>query len=69
MPLEQSESKGALQRNIVTEITEGKSPAQAAAIGYSVQNTDDYVPCSVSVMPESVSLQTINEENRKYWKQ
>jgi hypothetical protein len=68
MPLEQSSSKEALQKNIGTEIAAGKDPKQAAAIAYSTQRAnDDYVPMAVSVMPESVTAATINEENRKYW--
>lgn len=67
MPLEQSSSAGALQHNIAAEITAGKPPAQAAAIGYSVQHANDYVPQAVQVAPDSVSLQTLNENNRKYW--
>lgn len=37
MPLKQSSSKKALQENIRKEIKAGKSPSQAAAIGYAVQ--------------------------------
>jgi hypothetical protein len=29
---------------------------------------DQYVPIAVSVLPESVTLATLNEQNRKYWK-
>lgn len=41
MPLIQSASKGALQKNIATEIKAGKDPRQAAAIAYSVQRKND----------------------------
>lgn len=70
MPLEQSASKEALQHNIGTEISHGKDPEQAAAIAYSVQraNDNEYVPMAVSVLPESTSPASINEQNRKYWK-
>jgi len=37
MPLIRSKSKTARQTNIKTEIAAGKPPAQAVAIGYSVQ--------------------------------
>jgi hypothetical protein len=37
MPLEQSASKEAREKNIKTEIAAGKDPKQAEAIGYSVQ--------------------------------
>jgi hypothetical protein len=68
MPLEQGSSKAALQHNIATEVKAGKDPKQAAAIAYSVQAKDAYVPEAVSVMPESVTPATMNEQNRKYWK-
>ena len=29
---------------------------------------DEYVPVAVSVLPESVTLATMNEQNRQYWK-
>lgn len=41
MPLIQSASKEALQKNIATEIKAGKDPKQAAAIAYSVQREND----------------------------
>lgn len=68
-PLEQGSSKEALAHNIETEIAAGKDPKQAAAIAYSVQraNDDEYAPVAVAVIPESVSLATLNEQNRKYW--
>lgn len=69
MPLEQSSSKEALSKNIGTEVAAGKDPKQAAAIAYSVQRANDqYVPVAVSVLPESVTLATMNEQNRQYWK-
>ena len=37
MPLVKSASKEALRRNIAAEVKSGKSPAQAAAIAYSVK--------------------------------
>lgn len=37
MPLVKSSSKAARQANIEKEIASGKKPAQAVAIGYSVQ--------------------------------
>lgn len=68
MPLEQSGSKEALSKNIQTEISAGKDPKQAAAIAYSVQKAnDEYVPVAISTVPDSVSLATLNEENKKYW--
>ena len=41
MPLIQSSSKEALQKNIATEIKAGKDPKQAAAIAYSIQREND----------------------------
>ena len=41
MPLIQSASKKALQKNIATEIKAGKDPKQAAAIAYNVQREND----------------------------
>ena len=41
MPLIQSASKKALQKNIATEIKAGKDPKQAAAIAYSIQREND----------------------------
>ena len=41
MPLIQSASKEALQKNIATEIKAGKDPKQASAIAYSVQREND----------------------------
>ena len=68
MPLEQGSSKEALSKNIETEIKAGKDPKQAAAIAYSVQRAkDEYIPEAVSVLPESVTLAEMNEQNRKYW--
>lgn len=37
MPLKKSATNAARQQNIKTEIAAGKPPAQAVAIGYSVQ--------------------------------
>lgn len=37
MPLEQSGSKEARERNIKREIAAGRDPKQAVAIGYAVQ--------------------------------
>lgn len=68
MPFEQGSSKEALSKNIETEIKAGKDPKQAAAIAYSVQRAnDEYVPEAISVLPESVTLAEMNEQNRKYW--
>ncbi len=68
MPLVQGSSEQALQENIKTEIEHGKPPEQAAAIAYSVQRAnDEYVPTALPVAPESVSLATLNEQNKKYW--
>lgn len=70
MPLIESSSKEALQKNIETEIKAGKEPKQAAAIAYSVQRAnDEYVPEAVCCVPESVTLSTLNEQNKKYWEQ
>lgn len=70
MPLVQSGSEEALQKNIATEINAGKDPKQAAAIAYSIQraNDEEYVPVAVSCVPESVTPASLNEVNRKYWK-
>lgn len=43
MPLIQSSSKKALQKNIATEIKAGKDPKQATAIAYSVQRENDEI--------------------------
>jgi hypothetical protein len=68
MPLIQSASEEALHKNIATEVEHGKDPKQAAAIAYSTQRAnDEYVPSIVECVPESVTLSTINEENKKYW--
>ena len=72
MPLIQSSSKEALSKNIASEINAGKDPKQAEAIAFSTQRANDseeYVPMAVSILPESVTPATINEENRKFWKQ
>ncbi len=70
MPLIQSGSQAALSKNIETEIKAGKDPKQAAAIAYSVQRAnDEYVPKAVETVPEDVTLATINEQNKKYWRQ
>jgi hypothetical protein len=68
MPLVQSSSEKALKENIATEIEHGKDPKQAAAIAYETQRAnDEYVPQAVEVVPEGVTLTTLNEQNRKYW--
>lgn len=68
MPLIQSGSKQALQENIATEIEHGKDPKQAAAIAYETQRAnDEYVPQALEVIPEGVTLETLNDQNRKYW--
>lgn len=67
MPLIESGSEEALQKNIATEIEAGKDPKQAAAIAYETQRANDYEPSVVSCVPESVTLETLNEENKKYW--
>lgn len=61
MPLIQSGSKAALQKNIQTEIAHGKDPKQSAAIAYSVQRQNDapiveLKPCGI---PESVGLDSL----------
>lgn len=66
MPLEQSGSKEARERNIETEIEHGKDPKQAVAIGYSVQraNQDEepaYFPATTLTIPE------LQKKNREYW--
>lgn len=67
MPLEQSGSKKALQKNIATEINAGKKPDQAAAIAYSVQRQNDSVPeyamSANTGLPLSVSASQIAAEN------
>lgn len=68
MPLIESGSEKALQENIATEIEHGKDPKQAAAIAYETQRAnDEYVPTAVEIVPEGVTLGTLNEQNRKYW--
>jgi hypothetical protein len=68
MPLIESGSKEALQKNIATEIEHGKDPKQSAAIAYSTQRAnDEYKSEVVECVPENVTPATINAENRKYW--
>ena len=68
MPLEQSGSEAALEKNIATEVEAGKDPKQAAAIAYETQRSNDaYRPEAVEVIPENVTLATMNENNKKYW--
>jgi len=64
MPLIQSGSEKALRENIATEISHGKPPKQAVAIAHSIQRANDG---PLDNLPESVSLASINEMNRKYW--
>lgn len=66
MPLIQSGSKEAREKNIETEIEHGKDPKQAVAIGYATQrrNQDDeqgYFPVT------GLTLAEINANSRKYW--
>jgi len=67
MPLENGKSEAALQHNIKTEIEAGKDPKQAEAIAYSQRDADEYRPSAVEVIPENVTLATMNSNNRKYW--
>ena len=70
MSLEQSGSAAALKKNIATEVEAGKDPKQAAAIAYETQRSNDaYRPEAVEVIPENVTLATMNENNKKYWAQ
>ena len=69
MPLEQSASKEALSENIATEVNAGKAPKQAAAIAYSTQRSNkDYEPMALQVAPDGMTVQDINQANRKFWK-
>jgi hypothetical protein len=36
---------------------------------YETQHANDYQPSIVECVPESVTLSTLNDENRKYWDQ
>ncbi len=68
MPLEHGTSQSAFSHNVATEVSAGKPPKQAVAIAYSEQRqAHDYVPSAVSTTPDSVTPQTINDENAKYW--
>lgn len=69
MPLIESSSQEALQKNIATEIAAGKDPKQAAAIAYSVQRANDDEQTHFLAGPPTLSLSQINENNKKYWKQ
>lgn len=51
MPLEQSGSKEAFERNVKTELEAGKPTKQAVAIAYSVKRANDG-----SALPEQVSV-------------
>lgn len=63
MPLIQSASKKALQKNIATEIKAGKDPKQAAAIAYNVQReNDNKISDSVSKV-ENIGKFTLWQDN------
>lgn len=67
MPLIESGSEKALQKNIATEIEHGKDPKQAAAIAYETQRANDYIPSAVETVPEGMTLADLNEKNKSYW--
>lgn len=69
MPLIQGKSDKSRSENIKTEIEHGKDPRQAAAIAYSIQRANDYEPSAIETVPEGVTLETLNQNNRKYWYQ
>lgn len=64
MPLIQSNTEAAFKSNIAKEIEHGKDPKQAAAIAYEIQRANDGEAIG---LPESVTLASINEANKKYW--
>ena len=69
MTLIQSGSKEAVSEYIATEIKAGKDPKQAAAIAYSTQRQNkDYEPMALQVAPDGMTVQDINQANRKFWK-
>lgn len=62
MPLIQSSSKEALQKNIETEIKAGKDPKQAVAIAYSIQRENDE-------LYNVYAIEFVNSRNEKeLWK-
>lgn len=70
MPLIQSASEEALQKNIATEIAHGKDPKQAAAIGYATQRANDSIPeyemGRLDTLPSQVSQVEIECKSHTY---
>lgn len=67
MSLIQSGSEKAFKKNVETEIEHGKPQKQAVAIAYETQRANDYEPSAIETVPEGVTLETLNANNRKYW--
>jgi hypothetical protein len=44
-------------------------PKQSGGAAYEKQSSQDYAPMAVEVIPENVTLATMNESNKKYWAQ
>jgi hypothetical protein len=70
MPLIQSASEEALQKNIATEIEHGKDPKQAAAIGYATQRANDAIPeyemGKLDTLPSQVSQAELEANSHCY---
>jgi hypothetical protein len=67
VPLEKGSSEETISNNIATEIKAGKPREQAIAIAESEAGKSKDEKFAVSVLPETVTAATINEQNRKYW--
>ena len=68
MPLQVGSSKAAISHNIETEMAAGKPQKQAVAIALrKAEESKDSDYCQAA--PETVTLQAINEQNKKYWQQ
>jgi hypothetical protein len=65
MPLIQSNTPAAFEKNVAREIEAGKAQKQAVAIAYELQRAND--GDAVEIVPESLSLASINADNRKRW--
>lgn len=75
MPLIQSSSNKALQKNIETEIKAGKDPKQAAAIAYNIQRENDSIESDfefINSMPDAkivlkkYGIELIKKDERNY---
>jgi hypothetical protein len=67
VPLKEGSSQETISSNIATEMHAGKPQKQAIAIAESEAGKSKDEKFAVSVLPETVTAATINEQNRKYW--